>query len=93
MALKPVWKAGGGVSGSHALQASQHHNFRIVAFTKKKAECPCTRPSLLFQLWSSNFSTFRNAFCGISTDPIWRIFFFPSFCFSSSFFFLEISPP
>ena len=44
-------------------------------------------------LSSSSFSTLINAFCGISTFPIWRIRFFPSFCFSSNFFFLEISPP
>lgn len=42
---------------------------------------------------SSNFKTSKNAFCGMSTLPIWRIFFFPSFCFSSSFLFLLISPP
>ena len=27
------------------------------------------------------------------TLPSWRIFFLPSFCFSSSFFLREISPP
>ena len=42
---------------------------------------------------SSSFSTDINAFCGTSTLPIWRIRFFPSFCFSSSFFLREISPP
>ena len=42
---------------------------------------------------SSSFNTLMNAFCGISTLPIWRILFLPSFCFSSSFFFLVISPP
>ena len=42
---------------------------------------------------SSNFNTDRKASCGTSTLPSWRIFFLPSFCFSRSFFFLEISPP
>ena len=42
---------------------------------------------------SSNFNTARKASCGTSTLPSWRIFFLPSFCFSRSFFFLEISPP
>ena len=42
---------------------------------------------------SSNFNTDRKASCGTSTFPSWRIFFLPSFCFSRSFFFLEISPP
>ena len=42
---------------------------------------------------SSSFSTLINAFCGISTFPTWRIRFLPSFCFSRSFFFREISPP
>ena len=30
---------------------------------------------------------------GRETEPSWRIFFLPSFCFSSSFFLREISPP
>lgn len=42
---------------------------------------------------SSNFNTDRKASCGTSTLPSWRILFLPSFCFSRSFFFLEISPP
>ena len=42
---------------------------------------------------SSSFSTLINAFCGISTLPTWRMRFFPSFCFSRSFFLREISPP
>lgn len=42
---------------------------------------------------SSSFNTDRKASCGTSTLPSWRIFFLPSFCFSRSFFFLEISPP
>lgn len=42
---------------------------------------------------SSSFNTDKKASCGTSTLPSWRIFFLPSFCFSRSFFFLEISPP
>ena len=42
---------------------------------------------------SSSFSTLRKAFWGISTLPIWRMRFLPSFCFSSSFFFRVMSPP
>ena len=42
---------------------------------------------------SSSFNTLIKAFCGISTFPIWRILFFPSFCFSSSFRLREMSPP
>ena len=42
---------------------------------------------------SSSFSTLMNAFCGISTEPTWRMRFLPSFCFSSSFFFRVMSPP
>ena len=41
----------------------------------------------------SIFSTAMNASLGICTVPNWRIRFFPSFCFSKSFFFLVISPP
>lgn len=32
-------------------------------------------------------------FTGRETLPSWRIFFLPSFCFSSSFFLREMSPP
>jgi hypothetical protein len=42
---------------------------------------------------SSSLSTLMNAFCGISTFPTMRIRFFPSFCFSRSFFLRLISPP
>ncbi len=38
-------------------------------------------------------STARNASCGISTVPTCFIRFFPSFCFSRSFRFREMSPP
>ena len=43
--------------------------------------------------YSSSLSTAINASCGTSTVPSERIRFFPSFCFSSSFFFRVISPP
>ena len=43
--------------------------------------------------YASIFSAARNADCGISTLPNWRIRFLPSFCFSSSFRLREISPP
>lgn len=43
--------------------------------------------------YSSSFSTDINASCGTDTDPSCLIRFFPSFCFSNSFFFLVISPP
>ena len=42
---------------------------------------------------SSSLRTARNASVGICTDPRLRIFFLPSFCFSSSFFFRVMSPP
>ena len=42
---------------------------------------------------SSNLSTAINASVGICTVPRLRIFFLPSFCFSSSFFFRVMSPP
>ena len=38
-------------------------------------------------------STLMKASCGMLTLPNIFIFFFPSFCFSSSFRFREISPP
>ena len=43
--------------------------------------------------YSSSLSTARNASVGIWTVPSWRIFFLPSFCFSSSFFLRVMSPP
>ena len=44
---------------------------------------------------SSTANTYNteNASDGTSTVPSWRMRFLPSFCFSSSFFFLVISPP
>ncbi len=42
---------------------------------------------------SSIFKTAMKASVGICTVPKLRIFFFPSFCFSSSFFFRVMSPP
>ena len=42
---------------------------------------------------SSSFRTAMNASGVTSTLPRRRIFFFPSFCFSRSFFFRVISPP
>ena len=50
-------------------------------------------PILTETLYSSSFSTDINASCGTDTDPSCLIRFFPSFCFSNSFFFLVISPP
>ena len=43
--------------------------------------------------YSSIFNAAINASCGISTRPNWRIFFLPSFCFSSSFLLRVASPP
>ena len=41
----------------------------------------------------SSFNTARNASCGTSTLPTWRIRFLPSFCFSSSLRLRLMSPP
>ena len=41
----------------------------------------------------SIFNTARNADCGTSTFPIWRMRFLPRFCFSSSLRLREMSPP
>ena len=45
------------------------------------------------QFSSSSFKTAIKASVGIWTEPRERIFFLPSFCFSSSFFFRVMSPP
>ena len=42
---------------------------------------------------SSSLSTAMKASLGSSTEPMRRIFFLPSFCFSSSFFLRLMSPP
>ena len=45
---------------------------------------------------SSSLSSLRTAVkasLGRETEPSWRIFFLPSFCFSSSFFLRVMSPP
>ncbi len=42
---------------------------------------------------SSSLRTAMKASVGICTVPKLRIFFLPSFCFSSSFFFRVMSPP
>ena len=41
----------------------------------------------------SSLSTAVNASLGRETLPSWRIIYLPSFCFSSSFFLREMSPP
>ena len=48
---------------------------------------PCNHQSL------SSLRTAMNASVGTCTVPRFRIFFLPSFCFSSSFFLRVISPP
>jgi len=42
---------------------------------------------------SSSLRTSVNASCGTVTVPNWRILFLPAFCFSSSFFLRDTSPP
>ena len=49
--------------------------------------------ALLGLVHPSTLSTARNASCGISTDPTDFMRFLPSFCFSSSLRFREMSPP
>jgi len=51
------------------------------------------RPGCRPEGYSSIFSTAMNASCGTSTLPTCFIRFLPSFCFSSSLRFREMSPP
>ena len=53
----------------------------------QRAKTRCSGPH------SSSFSTAMKASVGSCTVPNVRIFFLPSFCFSSSFFFRLMSPP
>ena len=53
----------------------------------QRAKTRCSGPH------SSSFSTAIKASVGSCTVPRVRIFFLPSFCFSSSFFFRLMSPP
>ena len=48
---------------------------------------------LFIYLPSSSLRTSVNASCGTVTVPNWRILFLPAFCFSSSFFLRDTSPP
>ena len=61
--------------------------FFAEAFLQKGRKTPVTYES------ESSFSTAVNASLGRVTLPSWRIFFLPSFCFSSSFFLRVMSPP
>ncbi len=71
------------------------HRTQITIGRKTWEELPYEVPpkGALLQLSSSSFSTAMNASVGICTVPRERIFFLPSFCFSSSFFFRVMSPP
>ena len=54
---------------------------------------PRGQKKLLFCYSSSSLRTAINASVGSWTEPRLRIFFLPSFCFSSSFFLRVMSPP
>ena len=54
---------------------------------------PRGQKKLLFRYSSSSLRTAMKASVGSCTLPRERIFFLPSFCFSSSFFFRVMSPP
>ena len=54
---------------------------------------PRGQKKLLFRYSSSSLRTAIKASVGSCTLPRERIFFLPSFCFSSSFFFRVMSPP
>ena len=54
---------------------------------------PRGQKKLLFRYSSSSLRTAMKASVGSWTEPRLRIFFLPSFCFSSSFFFRVMSPP
>ena len=62
-------------------------SFSLRPFCKKAG-----KPFVIYESESS-FSTAVNASLGRVTLPSWRIFFLPSFCFSSSFFLRVMSPP
>ena len=70
----------------YAPQSKKSGNFR--AFPGSKVS-PWREPAYS----SSSFNTAMKASEGICTVPKLRIFFLPSFCFSSSFFFRVMSPP
>ena len=86
-----ILKCSGGVNPPSAkvlLRKTLVRRFRggSLALAKGKKE-------MLLLLYSSSFKTAMNASVGSCTVPKFRIFFLPSFCFSSSFFFRVISPP
>ena len=69
---------------------------RAFADAERDMEIQAERPVAITKLAhdsSSSFNTAMNASVGICTVPSERIFFLPSFCFSSSFFLRVMSPP
>ena len=73
-----------------AIGGTKHETQRIPSHKKGRG----TAPSLFLRYQSlSSLRTAMNASVGTCTVPRLRIFFLPSFCFSSSFFLREMSPP
>ena len=73
-----------------AFGGTRHKTQRIPSHKKGRG----TAPSLFMRYQSlSSLRTAMNASVGTCTVPRLRIFFLPSFCFSSSFFLREMSPP
>ena len=68
---------------------SRTHAFQACALSRS-AISPVR---LVLQRQASIFNAARNALCGISTLPNWRIRFLPSFCLSSSLRLRLMSPP
>lgn len=80
------------------LQRFRKRSSQICVIRGSKASMTCKTDGFFTRVvrfigYESIFKTAINASLGICTVPNWRMRFLPSFCFSSSFFFLVISPP
>ena len=93
-ALRPSWRESPTREPHHLLKKVDE-NFNKKFFSKVfgGADPFCKKGLRNPQSSSSSLRTAMNASGDTCTEPSWRIFFLPSFCFSSSFFFRVISPP
>ena len=83
----------GTLSRTHAFQACALSRSAISPSGWRKIAAIPQDATRLCAIQASIFKAAKNALCGISTLPNWRMRFLPSFCFSSSLRLRLISPP
>ena len=88
-----MYELGGNVISVTGAASSSAAKGESVADTAKTVSCYTDIIAIRHPKEGAAYVTARNASVGMETVPSWRIFFLPSFCFSSSFFFRVMSPP